>query len=162
MLTVISIVRLVPDSGQLNCTQWRKLNACDTYKKVDSSSCHRRKVSNFSWSKICCQRIFLFDRNFCQNFIINQRPKPIEPKWFTLRTILSTCFNYFWHKAVILIWNQNKFSHISHAELGFSINKEDSPDEKGPNQIRTLVLLANGHEIFSIAVGVVNLCFFNT
>ena len=29
VLTVISIAQLVPVSGQLNCTQWRKLNAYD-------------------------------------------------------------------------------------------------------------------------------------
>ena len=29
-LLVISIVQLVPVSGQFNCTKWRKLNAYDT------------------------------------------------------------------------------------------------------------------------------------
>ena len=31
---VISIVQLVPGSGQLNCTQWRKLNAYNNITKT--------------------------------------------------------------------------------------------------------------------------------
>ena len=38
VLTVISIVQLVPVSGQFNCTQWRKLNAYDNIYHLGCTS----------------------------------------------------------------------------------------------------------------------------
>ena len=62
VLTVISIAQLVPVSGQLNCTQWRKLNA---YDNSNLKSC----VGLYSW-----------DLKFEQVWILNAR-KRLGCKW---------------------------------------------------------------------------------
>ena len=72
VLTVISIAQLVPVSGQLNCTQWRKLNAYDSLKsfkkafrwmglKIPKIICFTldlTAIESGCLKEMCCQKVF--------------------------------------------------------------------------------------------------------